>query len=213
MARIGVIGSGEVGKTLARGVKGLGHDVRIATRTPEKLAAYSKETSIPAGKPAEVAAWAEIVVLAVKGDAASEALREAGPANIAGKVVIDTTNPIAKAPPEDGVLHYFTTLDQSLMERLQAEHPSAKFVKAFSTIGHALMVNPVIPGGRSTLFICGNDPAAKKDVSALIVKLGHDVADMGGVKAARAIEPLCILWCIPGFLSNDWRHAFAMFKA
>jgi len=214
MTRIGVIGSGEVGKTLARGFKRHGFDVRIATRTADKLAAFSTETGIAVGGFADVAAWAESLVLAVKGSVAADAVRQAGAANVSGKVVMDTTNPIADLPPEDGVLRFFTTLDRSLMEDLQREFPAAKFVKAFSTVGSALMVNPVFAGGgSSTLFICGNDAGAKAVVTGIIAKFGHGVADMGTAKAARAIEPLCMLWCIPGFLRNEWRHAFALVRA
>jgi predicted dinucleotide-binding enzyme len=213
MMRIGVIGSGGVGQTLAKGFMTHGYEVRIATRSAAKLAAFSAETGIASGQPSEVAAWAETVVLAVKGSMAADAVRQAGPAHVAGKLVIDTTNPIADLPPEDGVLRFFTSLDQSLMERLQAEFPEAKFVKAFSTVGSALMVNPSFANGRSTLFICGNDAEAKATVAQIIGAFGHDVSDMGSAKAARAIEPLCMLWCIPGFLRNQWHHAFSVVGA
>jgi predicted dinucleotide-binding enzyme len=211
--RIGVIGSGNVGQTLAKGLKKHGYDVRIGSRTAGKLAAFSSEHGIVSGGFVEVAAWAESVVLAVKGSVAEDALKAIGADRLIGKLVIDTTNPIAATPPEDGVLHFFTTLDQSLMERLQAAYPDAKFVKAFSCIGNALMVDPQLKGGRPTIFICGNDENAKAEAAGIITKLGHDVADMGTAKAARAIEPLCILWCIPGFLENRWDHAFALLKS
>jgi len=212
MKRVGVIGSGDVGQTLAKGLKKHGYDVRIASRKAGKLAAFSTEHGIPAGEFLEVAAWADGIVLAVKGSAAEDALEAIGPDRLIGKMVIDTTNPIAGAPPEDGVLRFFTTLDQSLMEKLQAGYPHARFVKAFSCIGNALMVNPQLKGGRSTMFICGNHAEAKAAASEIITKFGHDVADMGTAKAARAIEPLCMLWCIPGFLRNEWSHAFALVK-
>jgi predicted dinucleotide-binding enzyme len=150
------------------------------------------------------------VVLAAKGTAAMEVLRLAGAANLAGKPVIDVTNPIADAPPVNGVLKYFTTLDDSQMERLQREFPDARFVKAFNSVGNAFMVNPQFKGGKPTMFICGNDDAAKKTVTGILDQFGWETADMGKVEAARAIEPLCILWCIPGFLRNDWVHAFKL---
>jgi len=169
--RIGVIGSGQVGQTLAQGLKKHGYETRIASRSPEKLAGFSASSGIEAGTPADVAAWAEAVVLAVKGDAAEAALREAGAANVNGKLVIDTTNPIAHEPPEDGVLRYFTSPNDSLMERLQAAFPDAKLVKAFNSVGSPLMVNPVFPGGaKPTMFYCGNDAGAKaiaKQIRAL----------------------------------------------
>jgi len=212
--RIGVIGSGEVGQTLARGLRTHGYEARIASRSPEKLAAFSKSSGIQTGTFADVAAWAEGVVLAVKGDAAEAAVREAGAANLSGKLVIDTTNPIAHEPPEDGVLKYFTSPNVSLMERLQTACPDAKFVKAFNSVGSALMVNPVFPGGaKPTMFYCGNDASAKAIVATILEQFGWDAADMGTAKAARAIEPLCQLWCIPGFRDNAWgSHAFALLR-
>jgi predicted dinucleotide-binding enzyme len=212
--RIGVIGSGEVGQTLARGLRTHGYEARIASRSPEKLAAFSKSSGIQAGTFAEVAAWAEGVVLAVKGDAAEAAVREAGAANLSGKLVIDTTNPIAHEPPEDGVLKYFTSPNASLMERLQTACPDARFVKAFNSVGSALMVNPAFPGGaKPTMFYCGNDASAKAIVATILEQFGWDAADMGTAKAARAIEPLCQLWCIPGFRDNAWgNHAFALLR-
>jgi predicted dinucleotide-binding enzyme len=151
-------------------------------------------------------------VLAVKGTAAADALRGAGDSNLAGKVVIDTTNPIADAPPTNGVLKFFTSLDDSLMERLQREFPGAKFVKAFNSVGNAAMVDPRFTGGKPTMFICGNDEAARKTVTGILDQFGWETADMGAAEAARAIEPLCILWCIPGFLRQDWMHAFKLLK-
>jgi predicted dinucleotide-binding enzyme len=212
MTNVGVIGSGDVGQTLARGLARHGYAVRIASRAGGKLGRFTAETGIPEGRFPDVAAWADSLVLAVKGSVALEALAEIGDQALGGKLVIDTTNPIADVPPEDGVLRFFTSLDESLMERLQKAHPSAKFVKAFNTIGSGLMVDPALVGGRSTLFICGNDESAKADVARLVQQFGHDAWDMGTAKAARAIEPLCMLWCIPGFRTNDWRHAMAMLR-
>lgn len=140
-------------------------------------------------------------------------MRDAGAANLAGKVVIDTTNPIAEAPPVDGVLQFFTGPNASLLEALQAACPDARFVKAFSCVGNALMVNPSFAAGRPTMFYCGNDEQAKATVAAVLERFGWDPADMGTAAAARAIEPLCQLWCIPGFRQNQWTHAFALFRA
>jgi predicted dinucleotide-binding enzyme len=210
MTRIGVLGSGQVGQVLAGGFARHAYDVRIATRTPDKLSAFSEKSGIRVGSFPEVAAWAEGVVLAVLGRAAEDALREAGAGNLRGKLVIDTTNPISDEPPEDGVLRYFTKPNESLLERLQAAFPDARFVKAFNSVGNALMVNPALPGGRPTMFYCGNDPEAKAVVARILDQFGWEGQDMGTAKAARAIEPLCQLWCIPGFLRNQWTHAFKM---
>jgi 8-hydroxy-5-deazaflavin:NADPH oxidoreductase len=211
--KIGVIGSAGVGQTLAQGLKKHGYDVRIASRSPEKLAAFSSTSGIAAGTVADVAAWAEAVVLAVKGGAAEEAIRQAGASNLRGKPIIDTTNPISHEAPEDGVLRFFTSPNDSLMERLQRACPDAKFVKAFNSVGSALMVNPSFGGGKPTMFYCGNDAGAKALVAKIIDQLGWEGADMGTAKAARALEPLCQLWCIPGFRDNAWtNHAFRLMK-
>ncbi len=213
MKRFGVLGAGQVAQVLARGLQKHGYDVRVGNRTPEKLAAFAAETGLVTGRPAEVAAWAEILVLAVAGSAAEEALRLAGATRLAGKPVIDATNPISAVPPVDGVLQFFTGPNDSLMERLQAAFPEARFVKAFSSVGNALMVNPALPGGPPTMFICGNDAAAKAEVTRLLERFGWETADMGSAVAARAIEPLCQLWCIPGFRENRWSHAFRLLQS
>jgi hypothetical protein len=209
--KIGILGSGDVAKSLGAGFLKHGHDVTMGTRSPAKLADWAKHNAKAriAGL-AEAAHSAEMVVLAVKGGAAADALRAAGAANLAGKTVIDATNPIADAAPVNGVLKFYTTLDDSQMERLQRQFEAARFVKAFNSVGAALMVNPETKGGRPTMFICGNDEAAKKTVTGVLDQFGWETADMGKAEAARAIEPLCMLWCIPGFLRNDWTHAFKM---
>jgi 8-hydroxy-5-deazaflavin:NADPH oxidoreductase len=206
--KIGVIGSGEVGKTLARGFKTHGHDVRIASRTPAKLAEFCGKAGIAAGTFDEVGAWADVVVLSVHGRAAEEAVRVAGEANLRGKVVIDTTNPIADAPPVDGVIPYFTGPNTSLLEQLQTAFPSVRFVKAFNSVGASRMVNPAFQSGTPTMFYCGNDADAKATVARILDQFGWEGLDLGTATAARAIEPLAQLWCIPGFRQNTWNHAF-----
>ena len=212
MARFGVLGSAVVGQTLARGLTAHGHDARIGSRSPDKLAEFSRTAAVPAGTFAEVAVWAEHLVLAVAGTVALDVLAAADHANLRGKVVIDVTNPIAQAPPEDGVLRFFTGPNESLMERLQAAVPGARFVKAFNIVGNALMVNPQLPDGPPTMFYCGNDAAAKAVVVRLLDQFGWDAVDMGTAKAARAIEPLCQLWCIPGIREGRWTHAFRLLR-
>jgi len=209
--KIGILGSGDVAKALANGFLKHGHDVMLGTRTPAKLADWTAKN--PKGRVAsfaEAAKFGELVVLAVKGGAAAAALRAASAANLAGKPIIDTTNPIADAPPVNGVLKFFTSLDESLMERLQREFGNVRFVKAFNSVGNGCMVDPQFRGGKPTMFICGNDEAAKKIVSKILDEFGWETADMGKAEAARAIEPLCMLWCIPGFLRGDWVHAFKL---
>jgi len=209
--KVGVLGSGDVAKILAAGFLKHGHDVMVGTRTPSKLDEWKgKNPKGRTGSFAEAAEFGELAVLAVKGTAALEALRVAGAANLTGKPVIDATNPIADQAPVKGVLKFFTSLDESLMERLQREFDGIQFVKAFNSVGSACMVNPELKGGRPTMFICGDNEAAKKKVTGILEQFGWETADMGGVEAARAIEPLCMLWCIPGFLRNDWKHAFKL---
>jgi len=211
--KIGILGSGIVAQTLATGFVKHGHGTTLGTRSAGKLAEWSaKNHEVKIGSVADAARFGEAIVLAVKGNVAAEALRAAGPASLSGKTVIDATNPIAEAPPEDGVLRFFTSLDESLMEKLQRAFPEARFVKAFNSVGAGLMVNPSLPGGKPTMFICGNDDGAKKTVRGILDQFGWETADMGTAAAARAIEPLCILWCIPGFRENDWTHAFKLLR-
>jgi predicted dinucleotide-binding enzyme len=211
--KIGVLGSGDVAMTLASGFLKHGHQVKVGSRTPGKLDHWLKRNPAAAtGDFADAAVFGETLVLAVKGTAAAEALRLAGAANLSGKVVIDACNPITDAPPENGVLRFFTGPNESLMEVLQREIPAARFVKAFNSVGAACMVNPIFDGGKPTMFICGDDAAAKAAVAAILDQFGWETADMGVAIAARAIEPLCMLWCIPGFLRNDWMHAFKLLR-
>ncbi len=215
MTRIAVLGSGAVGQVLAEGFLKHGYEVMRGTREPSKLAAWKGKAGAKAsvGTFAEAARYGEMIVLAVKGTAAEAVLDQCGAEALAGKTVMDTTNPIADRPPVHGVLSFFTTLDESLMERLQHRVLAANFVKAFSCVGNALMVDPQMPGGPPTMFICGNHPGAKAEVKAILERFGWETEDLGAVEAARAIEPLCMLWCIPGFLGNSWTHALKMIRA
>ena len=212
--KVGVIGSGQAGRVLASGFLKHGHAVMLASRDPSKLEDWSPAAGPDAsvGTFAEAAAWGEVVGLAVKGSGAEEAVRLCRIENLAGKTVIDTTNPIAEAPPDGGVLRFFTDLDDALMERLQRLAPEARFVKSFSCVGNALMVDPELPGGPPTMFICGDDEGAKSQVQTFLGEFGWEYEDLGGAAAARAIEPLCILWCIPGFLRNDWARAYKVLR-
>ena len=211
--KVGVLGSGDVAKALAGGFLKHRHEVMLGTRAPAKLADWGAQNpKARTGGFADTAKFGELVVLAVKGTASGDALRAAGPANLSGKTIIDATNPIADAAPVNGVFKFFTDINESLMERLQREFAGARFVKAFNSVGNSCMVNPEFQGGKPTMFICGNDEAAKKTVKGILDQFGWETADMGKVEAARAIEPLCMLWCIPGFLRNEWRHAFKLLQ-
>lgn len=208
--KVGILGSGTVGQTLAAGFLQHGHEVMIGTREPAKLADWAQaHAGAKVGESAEAAAFGEMLVLAVKGTAAAQALEIAGRDNLADKVIIDTCNPIADGPPDHGVLPFFTGPNESLMEQLQTDFPDAHFVKAFNSVGTPSMVNPPF-AERPTMFICGNDEAAKKKAGAVLDQFGWETADMGTAEAARAIEPLCMLWCILGFTKNEWTHAFRL---
>ncbi len=212
--KIGVVGSGMVAQTLGAGFLKHGHQVTLRTREAGKLKDWAaKNPGAKVGDFAAAAAFGEIVVLAVGGAVALEALKLVGAANIAGKTVIDACNPIGGGPPVHGVLTFFTSLTDSLMERLQKAYPAAHFVKAFNSVGAAQMVDPHFSGGKPTMFICGDDEPAKRAVTGLLDQFGWETADMGPVEAARAIEPLCMLWCIPGVARNDWSpHAFKLLR-
>jgi predicted dinucleotide-binding enzyme len=212
MSKVGVIGSGQVGETLANGFVKHGYEVMRGSREPSKLADWARGAGAKAsaGNVEATARFGDIVVLAVKGAAAEDAVALCGSA-LDGKVVIDTSNPIADAAPTNGVIAFFTGPNDSILERLQKRAPKARFVKAFSSVGSALMVNPKLSATPS-MFICGNDAAAKAETRAILDKFGWETEDTGSAEAARAIEPLCMLWCIPGFLKNDWSHAFKVVR-
>jgi 8-hydroxy-5-deazaflavin:NADPH oxidoreductase len=202
MKKISVLGSGTVGEVLANGFLKHGYAVMRGSRDAAKLAAWTEgKPHASAGTFAEAAAYGDLVVLAVKGVAAEEVIRGVAP-QLAGKPVIDATNPITERPPQHGMVSFFTSLEESLMERLVAAAPQARFVKAFSSVGNPSMVNPDFGGQLPTMFICGDDAAAKAEVTGILTQFGWETADMGVAAAARVIEPLCILWCIPGMLGS-----------
>jgi predicted dinucleotide-binding enzyme len=212
--KVGIIGSGVVGQTLAEGFVKHGHQVQIGTRNPTKLKDWSaKNPGVTVKSFAEVAAFGDVVVLAVGGEVAQQALELIGSDALDGKTVIDACNPIGGGPPVNGVLPFFTPQNESLMEQLQKGYPFAHFVKAFNSVGSGQMVNPEFAGGRPTMFICGNDKDAKTTVARILDQFGWDTEDMGAIEAARPIEALCMLWCIPGIGKNDWSpHAFKLLR-
>src|SRR5262245_37686446 len=207
--RVGILGSGDVGKALARGFAGVGHQVMIGSRSPEKLADFAKTTAgVTNGTFAETAKFGDVLALATLGTATEEAIRLAGAQNFNGKVVIDATNPLdfsAGAPPKLFVGH-----TDSLGERVQRWIPGAKVVKAFNTVGNAFFVNPDFPGGPPDMFIAGNDPEAKRLVAQICTHWGWGVIDLGGIESSRYLEPMCMVWVLHGALSGSWTHAFKM---
>jgi 8-hydroxy-5-deazaflavin:NADPH oxidoreductase len=213
--KIGIIGSGIVGQVLSNAFFSEGHQVQLGTRNTQKEEVVKFNTANPhisIGTFAETAQFGELLVLATGGLVTAEAVQLAGISNFSGKVVIDATNPIAAAPPVNGVLQFFTGPNESLLEKLQALLPEAHLVKAFNSVGNAVMYKPSFINNTPSMFIAGNNEAAKKTVSSILTSFGWETEDMGKAEAARAIEPLCILWCIPGFINNQWGHAFKLLK-
>ena len=218
--KVGILGSGDVGRVLATAFLKEGHEVMIGSRDTGKEKLVQWKTDHEGGQTGsfeDAAQFGEILVLATLGSGAISALELAGKTNLTGKVIIDATNPIVHAdngyPQADhGVLRYFTKANESLMETLQQAFPDARFVKSFNSVGNAFMYKPAFPGGRPTMFICGNDAAAKERVAGILETFGWEAEDMGMAESARPIEALCQLWCAPGFLKNQWTHAFKLYK-
>jgi len=213
--KIGILGSGPVGQVLATAFLKEGNAVMLASRNTTKDAIVKWQNDNSGGQTGDyhtAAKFADIIILATGGTVVEEVIRSAGIENFSGKTVIDVTNPIAAEPPVNGVLKYFTTPNESLMEKLQVLLPEAHLVKAFNSVGNAFMYKPDFNGIKPSMFICGNDDEAKKIVTKILISFGWEVEDMGKVEAARAIEPLCMLWCIPGIRNNQWSHAFKLLK-
>jgi predicted dinucleotide-binding enzyme len=210
--KIGIIGSGIVAKTLGTGFLKHGFEVMLGTRDSSKLQDWLSENNGQVGSYEEAAAFGEIIVLAVRGTVAESALSMTNGGDLSEKTILDATNPIEEGKMEDRALNFFTDQNGSLMEQLQSHFSKGNFVKCFNSIGAHLMVNPQLAGGPPTMFICGDNESAKSEVKEILDLFGWETEDMGSAKAARAIEPLCMLWCIPGFRENRWGHAFKLLK-
>jgi predicted dinucleotide-binding enzyme len=211
--RVGVLGSGIVGRTLAEGFLKHGYEVMLGSRDPargEVPAWLTSHAGSKAGTFRETAIFGDIAVLAVKGLVTEEVINQTGADHLTGKIVIDTTNPLASDTPVNGILTFNTGPNESLGEKVQSLLPNAHVVKAFNSVGSGLMINPKFEQGTPTMFLCGNNPDAKAVVSGICTQFGWEPFDCGDIAASRALEPLCILWTLPGFLRNDWRHAFKM---
>jgi len=211
--KIGVLGSGDVGRVLGAGFAGLGHAVMLGTRDPAKgpVTAWVQATgeNASAGTFAEAAAFGEVLVLAVAGSAVEDVARLAGPERCADKPVIDATNPLdfSIMPPR-----LFVGTTDSLGERVQRLLPAAHVVKAFNTVGNPHMVRPDFPGGPPDMFLCGDDAAAKATVADLTKALGWNVVDLGGIEVSRYLEPLAMVWITEFFRTNSGDHAFKLLR-
>ncbi|MGA2012203.1 MAG: NAD(P)-binding domain-containing protein [Solirubrobacteraceae bacterium] len=211
--RVGVLGSGEVGRRLAAGFRSRGHEVMLGSRDPGK-AELSEWLSgdgagVTAGTFAQTAAHGELLVLALLGTAAEAAIADAGRENFDGKVVIDAMNPLDFSggfPPTLGI-----SGEDSLGERVQRALPDAKVVKAFNTIGNAYFVDPHFSGGRPTMLIAGDDEDAKRTVGDVLADFGWpEPVDIGGIAGSRELEAFCIAWVKIGGLRGAWDHGFAL---
>jgi predicted dinucleotide-binding enzyme len=207
--KVGILGSGDVGKSFARAFGALGDEVTIGSRSPEKLAEFvaGQDKRISSGTFEEAARFGDLVVLATLGVATEEAIGLAGKENFEGKVVIDATNPLdfVGGAPRLSIGH-----DDSLGEQVQRWLPRARVVKAFNTVGNALFFKPDLPGGPPDMFIAGNDADARKLVSQVCDAFGWGVVDLGGIEASRYLEPMCMTWVLHGVLSGSWSHAFKL---
>ena len=208
-----MLGSGVVGRALAEGFLKHGYQVMLGTRDPARGDVPAWANAHPGsltGTFRETAVFGEIIVLAVKGLVVEEVILQAGPDHLTGKTVIDTCNPLADTAPVNGIVEFTTGPNESLGEKVQKLLPNAHVVKAFNSVGSALMVNPKFEQGTPTMFLCGNNPDSKRRVSEICAQFGWEPFDCGDIAASRALEPLCMLWVLPGFLRNEWRHAFKM---
>jgi predicted dinucleotide-binding enzyme len=208
--KVGVLGSGDVGKSFARAFIALGHDVKIGSRSPEKLYDFVAEAGdrVTSSTFEQAARFGDVIALATLGTGTEEALQLAQPKNFDGKVVIDATNPLEFSP--GGPPHLFIGHTDSLGESIQRWLPSARVVKAFNTVGNPLFFKPKFPDGPPTMFLCGNDAEAKKLVSQICDEFGWAVSDIGGIAGSRYLEPMCITWVLHGILAGTWTHAFKM---
>ena len=209
--KVGILGSGNVGKTLGAGFLILGHEVMIGSREPEKLQPWVNAAGpgASAGTFEQAARFGELIILATLGTGTENAIHLAGASNFIAKVVIDTTNPLdfSKGAPQLSVGH-----TDSLGERVQRALPGAWVVKAFNTVGSPLMINPQLPGGPPDMFICGDDDRAKNKVSEVCKDFGWDVIDIGGIQGSRHLEPMCMVWVLYGMRAKTWTHAFKMLR-
>lgn len=210
--KIGIIGSGEVGQRLGDGFIELGHTVKIGTRDPQKVAAWVEKhgDKASAGSFSEAAAFGkDMVAIATLWTGTQSAIEMAGPANFAGKVVMDVTNPLdfSSTPPKLAIGH-----TDSAGETVQRLLPDARVVKAFNTVGNPLMLHPDFAGGRPTMFVCGNDDSAKDLVRDIAFSLGWETLDVGGIEGSRLLEPLAMLWVVHYFRTKNGNHAFKLLR-
>lgn len=212
--KIGILGTGNVGKALGNGFIALGHEVKMGSRDAqnEKALSWASTSGInaSAGTFAEAAEFGDVIVLALNWPGSENAIRLAGPENFAGKVVIDAINPLIFEPAKGPALGIGHT--DSAGEQAQRWLPSAHVVKAFNIIGYAHMFKPDFPCGPPDMFICGNDAAAKQTVTGILKDFGWPAIDIGGIEGSRLLEPMCVLWVGYAFKTGSGNHAFKLLR-
>lgn len=212
--KVGVLGTGDVGRVLGSAMIQLGHEVKMGSR--EAANAKSTEWKEKNGSKAttgtfeDATKFADIIFLCTLWSGTENAIRMAGPDNFNGKIVIDATNPLIFAPNELPKLALGTT--DSGGEQVQRWLPKGKVVKAFNTVGNAHMFHPDFAGGPPSMFIAGNDTEAKKQVTDLLTQFGWETIDSGGIEGSRLLEPMCILWVYYGIKNQSWNHAFKLLR-
>jgi len=211
--KVGILGTGDVGRSIAKGFAGIGYDVMVGSRDANgvKAQAIAKDLGVKIGTFADAAKFGDIEVICTLGAGTENAITLAGPDNFAGKVVIDVTNPLdfSKGMPPG----LYTGHNDSGGEQVQRLLPKAHVVKALNIVSNPDMVYPEFSDGKPDMFICGNDADAKREVTEILQKFGWDsIIDLGGIEISRYLEPLMIVWVLYGLKTGGWRHAFKMLK-
>jgi 8-hydroxy-5-deazaflavin:NADPH oxidoreductase len=213
--KVGILGSGEVGRALGTAFARHGHAVTIGSGTPDKpeLLEWKRATGPGAATAsfADAARTGDLVALCCLGSAAETVLDLAGPAHLDGKVLIDVTNPLDLShgmPP--GLLVGMT---DSLGERVQRKVPGARVVKCFNTVPSTIFGDPSIGGAVPDMLIAGNDPSAKAQVVEILTSFGWTSAiDLGGIESSRWLEALVMAWVRTGLSLGNFRIAFKVLR-
>lgn len=210
--RVAVLGSGDVAKSFGRGFLKEGNEVMLGSREPEKLASWVRESRKNASSRTlrETAKFGELVVIAVNGSKAEEAIQMAGAENFRGKVVIDATNPLDMSggvPPK-----LVGGLGTSSGELIQMALAGASVVKAFNSVGNAHFYKPEFAGGPPDMFICGDDAKAKEQVVRICKDFGWNSIDVGGIGFSHYLEAAAMIWIITAFAGGYWNQAYKLLR-
>lgn len=209
--RVGILGSSDVAKALGHGFLAEGHEVMLGSREPEKLVSWVRESGETAssGTFSETAEFAELVVIAVNGVKAVDAIRLAGADHFGGKVVLDATNPLDMS---GSVPKLVGGIGDSSGELIQEALPAALVVKAFNTVGKAHFYKPEFPGGPPDMFICGDNEEAKERIVGICAAFGWNPIDVGGIALSHYLEATAMLWIITAFTGGHWNQAFKLLR-